>query len=232
MQHPVRSKAFSSLAVAAILLLAGQAAAADGDPEKGVRTFRNLCTPCHSLQPGRSMSGPSLSGIVGRKAGSVDSFARYSKALPQSPVVWDAATLDAWLANPTAVIPGNSMTMLVADAQARADIIAYLVAAQPAGGGGRSDLPRVPEGTIDLKSAGPGTTVAAIAYCRDTYTLTMANGSALQFWESNLRFKTDSSPDGPAAQKPVLVPGGQQGDRSFLVFATPGEISGSVKPGC
>ena len=221
-----------AVSFAAPLFFAALGAAADGDPEKGVRAFRNLCTPCHSLQPDRSMTGPSLSGIVGRKAGSVEGFVRYSRALPQSSIVWDGQTLDAWLASPQAVIPGNSMTALVGDAVARADIVAFLVATQPAGGGARTDLPRVPEGRLDLKSAGPGTTVAAIAYCRDTYTLKMGNGSALQFWESNLRFKTDSSADGPAALKPVLVPGGQQGDRSYLVFATPGEISAMVKPGC
>ena len=50
--------------------------------------------------------GPSLYGVVGRKAGSLEGFA-YSESLKDSGVTWDEPTLDKWIANPGAVIPGN-----------------------------------------------------------------------------------------------------------------------------
>ena len=207
-------------------------AAAEGDPQKGVRTFNHVCAPCHAVSPGRHMTGPSLSGIVGRKAGSVADFERYSKALPQSTVEWNEETLTAWLTNPQTVIPGNAMAVLVEDAQARADIVAYLLATQGAGGPKRDDLPKSFDKTLDLKSSGPATRVAAISYCRDTYTVKLENGASLTFWENNLRFKTDSSEKGPQPGKPVLVPGGQQGDRAYLVFAAPQDFSAAIKSEC
>ena len=215
------------------LLAAGSALAhAEGDPVKGVRTFLNLCAPCHSVAPGRQMSGPSLSGIIGRKAGSVEGFERYSKALPKSAIEWNEQTLSTWLSNPQAMIPGNAMPMLVDDEQARADIVAYLVATQTAGAAARDDIPKPFDKTLDLKSSGPATRVAAVTFCRDTYTLKMENGTAIKFWENNLRFKTDGSKQGPPPGKPVLVPGGQQGDRAYLIFAAPQEIGAAVKPEC
>ena len=195
-----------------LMLAVVQPAFGEGDPQKGARTYLNLCSPCHSVGPGRHMSGPSLSGIAGRKAGSVEGFTRYSKALVQSTLVWDGATLLDWITNPQALVPGSAMPVPEADAQARADIVAYLMAAQPATGPARTDIPKPFDKTIDLKSATPATKVAAITYCRDTYTLKMENGSTQQYWENNLRIKTDASSFGPPPGKPVLIPGGQQGD--------------------
>ena len=83
------------------------------------------CTPCHSID-GSNGVGPSLSGVVRRKAGSVPGF-RYSRAMKGSNVVWDDKTLDAYVADPQKAIPGNLMPFAgVADAKQRADLIAYL----------------------------------------------------------------------------------------------------------
>src|SRR4051794_1219231 len=94
---------------------------------------------------------------AGRKAGTVTSFSRYSDALTRSGVVWDQKTLDAWLADPQHVVPGNEMTFPgIQNAQQRADIIAFLQrASQPNsqtaepnaanGWNGRHDEPRCPE---------------------------------------------------------------------------------------
>ena len=178
------------------------------------------------------MTGPSLAGIVGQKAGAVAGFERYSKALPQSSAVWNEQTLTTWLTNPQAMIPGNSMSALVEDAQDRADIVAYLLATQSAEGPKRDDIPKPFDKTLDLKSAGPATHVAEISYCRDTYSLKMENGATLLYWENTLRFKTDASDKGPLPTKPVLVQSGQQGDRAYLIFAAPQEISAAIKPEC
>lgn len=60
--------------------------------------------------------------------------------------------------------------------------------------------------------------VQEIRYCRRQYTLTMANGEQHTYPEFNLRFKTDSSANGPESGKPVLLPAGMRGDRAFVIF--------------
>ena len=83
------------------------------------------CAACHSID-GSSRTGPTLKGIAGRKAGSVADF-HYSRAMKRANVVWDAASLDAYLNQPQQVIPGNTMPFAgVADAKQRADLVAYL----------------------------------------------------------------------------------------------------------
>ena len=64
-------------------------------------------------------------GVVGRRAGSVADF-NYSPALHSSGIVWDVATLDRWLQNPSDLVPGTKVFFRLSDAQSRADIIAYL----------------------------------------------------------------------------------------------------------
>ncbi len=97
----------------------------EGDPEKGKRIFR-LCAGCHSLKRGEIRVGPSLAGLFGRMAGSVQGF-RYSMALKNAAVVWDENTLDAWLANPRLLVPGNRMPFSgLRKAKHRADNIAFL----------------------------------------------------------------------------------------------------------
>ena len=210
------------------------ARAATGDPAKGAELYR-ACAACHSLEPGRHRTGPSLAGVLGRKAGGEPGFRRYSPALRQSGVVWGQATLDAWIANPAAAIPGNRMTFKgLPDPQARADLIAYLANAQPGAGAsspggmmgmGGNELP-------DLKHLGPEHQVAAIRRCADGYDVVTADGNTENFWETNLRFKTDSSELGPEPGKPVIVGAGMVGDRASIVFAAPEEISPHIVPGC
>jgi len=90
--------------------------------------FNGHCRECHSFVKNDNRLGPSLYGVVGRKAGSVPGFA-YSESLKDSGVVWDEPTLDKWITNPGAVIPGNNMAALfegISDASVRAKIIAFL----------------------------------------------------------------------------------------------------------
>ena len=105
-----------------------RAAVAGGDARQGAADFR-ACAPCHSVQPNRDMTGPSLAGVWHRKAGSVKSFDRYSPALKSAGIVWDAETLDGWLKDPAQFVPHNRMTFPgIADARVRRDLIAYLAA--------------------------------------------------------------------------------------------------------
>ncbi|MDQ2988568.1 MAG: cytochrome c family protein, partial [Pseudomonadota bacterium] len=85
------------------------------------------CAACHSFNFDRT--GPRHCDLFGRRAGSVASF-EYSKAMKNSKIVWNAKTLDRFLANPTKVVPGTSMTYAgVPDKAERAALIAYLKAA-------------------------------------------------------------------------------------------------------
>jgi cytochrome c len=83
------------------------------------------CASCHTTD-GSPLVGPSLQGIAGRAAGTFAGF-RYSRAMKSSGKTWDDASLDAFIADPQKLIPGNVMPFSgVADAKQRADLIAYL----------------------------------------------------------------------------------------------------------
>jgi cytochrome c len=112
------------------LLAAGVAHAAEGDARRGEREFQR-CYACHSVDPGETakLQGPSLAGVVGRRAARLAGF-EYSDALKAKAaagLVWDAPALDRYLADPEAFVPGTAMSVPpLADAQSRADLIAYL----------------------------------------------------------------------------------------------------------
>jgi cytochrome c len=121
-----RLAAFGLAALLAPATFAAHAAEPSADMAQGARLYRT-CAPCHSLAPDRNMSGPSLAGVWGRKAGSPTSFERYSPALKESKVVWNERTLDQWLKSPAQFIPHNRMTFPgIPNAKQRADLIAYL----------------------------------------------------------------------------------------------------------
>jgi cytochrome c len=117
----------ATAALLTTLLLAG-AARADGDAARGEARFQD-CAACHKLEAGANNVGPSLHGIFTRKAGELPDF-RYSPALKRSGIVWTPETLDAFVTNPQALVPGNRMPYAgMADAGGRADLIAYLLKA-------------------------------------------------------------------------------------------------------
>ncbi|WP_205930341.1 c-type cytochrome [Rhizobium leguminosarum] len=96
----------------------------------GERMFGQRCGACHSIDPGQKKSGPHLTGVIGRTAGSIEG-ARYSTPMRASSIIWDKATLDTFLAAPRRLIPGTTMTVAVPDATQRAAIITYLEGQQP-----------------------------------------------------------------------------------------------------
>lgn len=93
------------------------------DAVRGKQLYEQRCIGCHSETANRI--GPKHIGVVGRKAGGVTDF-EYSDALKKSTLIWDAANLAAWLANPEAVIPGQRMSYRTDNAQDREDIVRYL----------------------------------------------------------------------------------------------------------
>ena len=95
----------NALLSAAALMIVSTAALSE---EPGGTVFKKNCAICHTLEAGKNKIGPSLAGVVGRKAGSVPGFA-YSAANKNSGDVWDAQTLDTYLADPRKFMPGTKM---------------------------------------------------------------------------------------------------------------------------
>jgi cytochrome c len=94
-----------------------------GDPARGRDLFGRRCTGCHALDADRE--GPRLRGVYGRRAGTVPDFG-YSSALRNSGVTWSDATLERWLSDTDALVPGNAMEFFVPLARERSDLIAFL----------------------------------------------------------------------------------------------------------
>jgi cytochrome c len=113
------------------LALAGFGALAQGvagDPARGKDVFEDRCGDCHVLEG--VGQGPSLIGVVGRKAGSVPGYA-YSDAIKASGLVWTPAELDRFLQGPKKLAPGTAMEVIVPDPGQRRDLIAYLASLRP-----------------------------------------------------------------------------------------------------
>jgi len=232
MNHPIKIV----LAALGAMLALHPAFAAEGNLDRGQRIF-GACAPCHSLEPNKNMTGPSLAGLWDRQAGTLPSFDRYSPALKSSGIIWQDAALDAWIADPQKFIPDNHMTFRgVRDAQPRADLLAFLKQATKPGQASQfAQQPRgmMGGGTVpNLKKLDADERVQAIRYCRDTYRVTTTDGKTHDYWERNLRFKTDSSDDGPEKGAPAIVGSGMMGDRASVIFAMPEEISGFIASRC
>jgi cytochrome c2 len=110
---------------ACALVAAAGPARADGDATRGEKKFEE-CATCHSLVQGQNGVGPSLHGVLGRKAAEIADF-RYSAPMKRSGTTWTAKTLDEFIADPQKVVVGNRMPYAgLPDAGDRADLIAYL----------------------------------------------------------------------------------------------------------
>jgi cytochrome c len=113
------------LSCAALVLTALPAAAA-GNVKVGADVYSAECAECHSTRPNKNKKGPSLFGVVGRRAAELPD-AKYSEAMQRSGWVWDADTLRRYLHHPRAALPGGTMKYDgLRDAQALEDLVAYL----------------------------------------------------------------------------------------------------------
>lgn len=98
--------------------------------EAGERAFKKHCATCHTVEAGKNRVGPSLHGVIGRKAGQVEGF-KYSDANSKSGVVLDEKFLETYLTDPKAAMPGNKMVFNgVKNEQERKAVIEYLKAAK------------------------------------------------------------------------------------------------------
>ncbi len=135
------------LAALTVLLLApvvfsgnaaiGQTVApAEGD-DAGLLAFNGTCGTCHTIRDGDNRLGPTLHKIIGRKSAAIEKFSNYSPSMKQANIVWDEKTLDAFIANPEAVVPGHGMQPYAgtSDAGVRTKIIGFLKACESCGPG-------------------------------------------------------------------------------------------------
>jgi cytochrome c len=112
---------FVMLAVSAAPVLAY----AEGDPDAGRAVF-SRCALCHSNEPGRIKIGPSLFGVVGRKAGTMEGVI-YSPAMKEFGKTWTTTELNNFLQGTAQAVPGTKMGYPgVSDPTDRANVIAYL----------------------------------------------------------------------------------------------------------
>ena len=117
----MRRVILAALAVSVLTVHANAQSA--GSPQSGADLFGDRCSFCHLDGPGGQ--GPSLTGVVGRKAGSAADFG-YSPALKAWGLVWTPENLDKFLTDPGAMVPGTAMPIHVPDAATRQAIIGYL----------------------------------------------------------------------------------------------------------
>jgi len=94
-----------------------------GDAGQGKFVFEKRCVGCHAIEQNRE--GPRLAGVYGRAAGSTPQFS-YSEALKKAHIIWNDDSLERWLADPDALIPGNDMEFAVRKPDERRNLIAYL----------------------------------------------------------------------------------------------------------
>jgi cytochrome c len=110
-----------------VLAVVAPVHAEEGDPEAGAELYNSVCKGCHGVS-----IGPTLRGVVGRRIAAVESFQGYSDALKAlKDRTWTPQLLDEFLRAPGELAPGTLMTQVVADAQTRADLIAYLATLTP-----------------------------------------------------------------------------------------------------
>lgn len=118
------------LATALTLAIAVTAGTADAK-EKGEKLFKKKCGLCHSMEPGKHKIGPSLAGVVGKKAGTTD-FKKYKAFKGGTNIVWDEANLDAWITNQKDFLKSKgikkktTMKAKIKKEKDRKNIIAYI----------------------------------------------------------------------------------------------------------
>lgn len=113
---------FRGGAMLIVALALGRPAFATGDAVHGAQVYKT-CGICHSLD--KNGVGPKHAGVFGRAAGTLPDY-RYSPAVRKSGIVWNDETLDKWLTDAQALVPGTKMFFALDDAKDRADVIEFL----------------------------------------------------------------------------------------------------------
>jgi cytochrome c2 len=114
------------LMVSGILAMTTAVPVMAGDIDAGEKVFKK-CKACHVVDAEKNKTGPHLVNIMGRTAGSLESFKKYSKAMKESGIVWNEETLNGYLEKPKAYIKGTKMAFAgLKKEEDRENVIAYL----------------------------------------------------------------------------------------------------------
>ena len=126
MRKPGQAAAITAIIFAAAVGIPHGSLRAAGDHEAGADVFDAYCSDCHSVSPkGTNRKGPTLYGVMGRRAGIVPGFA-YSAGMAKSGLTWNAQTLNNYLANPRGMFADGKMKKGLPKPEDRANVIAYL----------------------------------------------------------------------------------------------------------
>lgn len=130
MNHTINTISAAAAVLAACLVSGATIAMTPAGDEAmkvaGQVMFEHRCRSCHADDPAKQSYGPTLIGIVGRKAGNVEGFA-YSDAMKSSGIVWTEDALRNWIADNTGVMPGTRMKhMAITDKTEQDFILSYL----------------------------------------------------------------------------------------------------------
>ena len=148
------------------------------------------------------MTGPSLAELWNRKSGGLPSFPRYSPALKSAGIIWNDDTLNEWIKDPQHFIPGNTMTFPGIKEPDNGPICLRILkdatrpgrAPEAAQGSDQMGGMMMGGGQVpNLKQLDPEDRVLSIDHCGDTDKIATEDGKTRDFWERNLRFKTDVS---------------------------------------
>lgn len=97
-----------------------------GDSQRGEQLYEDQCSQCHTLRPGSNKKGPQLVGVYMAPSALLNDY-KYSEVMENADLVWDAETLDTYIADPEAKLPETKMLSdPIPNSQDRQDIIAYL----------------------------------------------------------------------------------------------------------
>lgn len=195
------------------------------------------CYYCHSLKPGVHLTGPSLANLLGKKAGRVEGFELYSDALKKSGLIWNEVTLKAWLANPSAKVPGTSMTFQgVKNAESLNGLVSFLKIAM--GPNGFEEVQKqklvsleTAQGQLpkDVSRPSKSDQITEIEHCKNVFVVKTADGKTARHWDVNLDFKVNAGLGGPLPGQPVVLPVGSMGDRFAIIFRSSTEIPKFLK---
>jgi alcohol dehydrogenase (cytochrome c) len=156
--------------ISRLCLAAGFAAIASSAPAvaaedvgAGQEIYQAQCSACHSNQPGVNGIGPSLAGVAGRKSGSLQGF-HFTPALQGAGLTWDAKTFIPFLADPSKLVPGTAMTVMVPDETGRANLFAYLATLKDAAAETKPAGPAIPKITGPTQADLDGASAATDAW--------------------------------------------------------------------
>jgi alcohol dehydrogenase (cytochrome c) len=158
--------------LAAILIATASTgpALAGEDVGAGQEIYQAQCSACHSNQPGVNGIGPSLAGVAGRKAGSLPGF-HFTPALQGYGLTWNADNFIQFLADPSKLVPGTAMTVMVPDATGRANLFAYLATLKDTTAAAKPSGPALPKitGPTQAELDGAASTTYAWLYASHDY---------------------------------------------------------------